>query len=134
MNLARYDVFALPGMASEMTNLLISLILGLWLLIVVAFYALVVWAALCHLPAGFRQTRGSFAGSGDLHPNSTAGRKRPSLPSHRLKMPTALVLLGILLLPAAGYAWSASSLIRYCSLTLLVIVPSAWILVQHFKE
>jgi hypothetical protein len=134
MNLARYEVFALPGMASEMTNFFISLILGLWLLIVVAFYALVVWAALCRLPAGFRQARGAFAGSGDLHPMSPAGKKRLSFQSHRLKVSTGLVLLGILLVPAVGFAWSASSLIRYCSLTMLVIVPSAWILVQHFKE
>jgi len=121
-------------MASEMTNFLISLILGLWLLVVAAFYAFVVGAALCRILGGLRHALGAFARSGDLRLVFPSGWKCLSFPSRHRRMTAVLVLIGILALPAAGIVWTASSLIRYCGLILLVIVPSAWILVQHFKE
>lgn len=42
-------------MAIEMTNVLLSLVLGLWLLIVVAFYAWIVGAVLCRIAAGLKR-------------------------------------------------------------------------------
>jgi hypothetical protein len=134
MNLAGYVLSHYTGMGTEMTNFLISLILGLWLLVVVAFYAFVVGAALCRILAGFRHAIEAFARSSDLRLVFPSGWRRLSFPSHPLKMTTALVMVGILVLLSAGFVRTASSLIRYCGLILLVIVPSAWILVQHFKE
>jgi hypothetical protein len=134
MNLAGYELSHYTGMGTEMTNFLIPLILGLWLLVVVAFYAFVVGAALCHILAGFRHAIDAFARSWDLRLVFPSGWRRLSFPSRPLKMTTALVLVGFLVLPSASFIWTASSLIRYCGLILLVIVPSAWILVQHFKE
>jgi len=134
MNLAGYVLSHYLGMSSEMTNFLISLILGLWLLVVVSFYAFVVGAALCCILARFRHAIEGFARSGDRRLGFPSGWRRLSFPSHPLKMTTALVLVGILVLPSASFFWTVSSLIRYCGLILLVIVPSAWILVQHFKE
>jgi hypothetical protein len=53
-------------MASTMTNFFISLILGLWLLVVVAFYALIVGAAVCRILAELRQSFGALARMRDL--------------------------------------------------------------------
>jgi hypothetical protein len=44
------------------------------------------------------------------------------------------VAAGIFLILATCFGWTASSLFRYCSLFLLVVVPSALLLVRQFKE
>ncbi len=117
-----------------MTNVLISLILGLWLLVAVAFYAFIVGTALCRIVAGLRHGLGALTRSGDLRRQFLTGGKRLNSPSHPLRMKTGMALVVILVLPAAGFAWTASSLIRYCDLVLLVILSSAWVLVMHSKE
>ena len=121
-------------MGPEMTSVLISLILGLWLLVVVAFYALIVGAAVCRILAGLRQSFSALARMRGLRLLFPTGRRRLRFPSHPLKMTAALALACILTLPAANFVWTASSLIRYCGLILIIIVPSAWILVRYPKE
>ncbi len=117
-----------------MTNFLISLILGLWLLVAVAFYAAIVGTALYHILAEFRQALGTFARSGNVRLIFPTGRRRLSFLSHPPQMTKTLVLVCILVLSAAVFAWTPSPLIRYCGLFLLVIVPSSWILVQYFNK
>ncbi len=115
-----------------MTNVLISLILGLWLLVAIAFYAFIIGAALCVIGAGFRHRLGALTRSGDSRQQFLAGGKCLNSPSHPLRMKTVMAL--VVILPSAGLVWTASSLIRYCGLVLLVILSSAWVLVMHSKE
>jgi hypothetical protein len=44
------------------------------------------------------------------------------------------VATGILFILATGFGWTASSFFRTCGLILLVVVPSALLLVRHLKE
>ena len=131
MNLASYLVFQLPGMGPEMTNFFISLILGLWLLVVVAFYALIVGAAVFRILAGSRQSFGALARMRDPRLLLPPGRRHLNFPAPYLEMAVAA---GIFFILATGFGWTAPSLFRYCSLFLLVVVPSALLLVRQFKE
>lgn len=131
MNLAVYLGFIFPGMAIEMTNFLISLILVLWLLVVAAFYALIVGAAVCRILAGLGQSFGALAPVRNLSLPVPPGRRRLHFPA---PFPEMAVMAGILSILAAGFGWTASSLFRYCGLFLLVVVPSTWILVRHLKK
>ncbi|MRR08474.1 MAG: hypothetical protein EG828_16445, partial [Deltaproteobacteria bacterium] len=105
-----------------MTSFLISLILGLWLLIVIAFYTLIVGAAVCRILAGLRQSFDALACVRGLRLLFPTGRRRLRFPSHPLKMTAALALACILTLPPANFVWPASSLISYCGLILIFIV------------
>jgi hypothetical protein len=131
MNLAGYLGFPSPGRGPEMTNFYISLILGLWLLVVVAFYALIVGAAVSGILAGLRQSFGALARMRHL--------RLPFPPCHRhLKFLAPFLEMaataGILFILATGFGWTASSLFRYCALFLLVVVPSALLLARQLKE
>jgi hypothetical protein len=118
-------------MASTMTNFFISLILGLWLLVVVAFYALIVGAAVCRILAGLRKSFGALARIRELHLPPPSDRRHLKFPAPYLEMAVAA---GILFILATGFGWTASSLFRCCGLFLLVVVPSALLLVRQFKE
>ena len=118
-------------MASTMMNFFISLILGLWLLVVVAFYALIVGAAVCRILARSRQSFGAIGRMRDLPLPLSPGRRRLNFTAPFLEM---AVVAGIFLVLATGFGWTASSLFRCCSLLLLVVVPSALLLVRQFKE
>jgi hypothetical protein len=118
-------------MGLEMTSFLISLILGLWLLVVVAFYALIVGVAVCRIMAGLRQSFGSLSHMRDQRLPPPPGRRHLNFPA---PYPEMAVAAGILFILATGFGWTASSLYRYCSLFLLVVVPSALLLVRQFKE
>jgi hypothetical protein len=131
MNLASYLGFQLPGMGPEMTNFFISLILGLWLLVVVAFYALIVGAAVCRILAGLRKSFGALARIRELRLPPPSDRRHLKFPAPYLEMAVAA---GILFILATGFGWTASSLFRCCGLFLLVVVPSALLLVRQFKE
>jgi hypothetical protein len=121
----------LPGMAAEMTNILISLLLGLWLLVVAAFYALIVGAAVCRILSGLMQSFSVLARMRELHLPFLHGRRLLFYPA---PYPEMAVAAGILSFLAAGFGWTGSSLFRYCTLFLLVVVPSTWMLVRHLKE
>ena len=131
MNLAVYPGFILPGMALEMTNFIISLILGLWLLVVVAFYALIAGAAVYCILAGLGQSFGSLAPVRNMRLPFPPGRRRLHFPA---TLPEMAVMAGILSILAAGFGWTAPSLFLTCGLFLLVVVPSTWILVRHLKK
>ena len=131
MNLAVYISFIFPGMALEMTNFLISLILGLWLLVVVAFYALIAGAAMYRILAGLGQSFGALAPVRNLSLPVPPGRRRLHFPA---PLPEMAVMAGILSILAEGFGWTAPSLFRTCGLFLLVVVPSTWILVRHLKK
>jgi hypothetical protein len=118
-------------MGPEMTSFLISLILGLWLLVVVAFYALIVGAAVCRILAGLRQSFGALARMRDLRLPFPPGHRHLNFPAPFLEMAVAT---GILFILATGFGWTASSFFRTCGLILLVVVPSALLLVRHLKE
>lgn len=114
-----------------MTSFLISLILGLWLLVVVAFYALIVGAAVCRILAGLRQSFGALSHMRDQRLPLPPGRRHRNFPAPFLEMAVAA---GIFLILATGFGWMASSLFRYCSLFLLVVMPSALLLARQCKE
>jgi hypothetical protein len=118
-------------MGSEMTSFLISLILSLWLLVVVAFYALIVGAAVCRILAGLRQSFGALAHVRDLRIPLPHGRRHLNFPA---PYPEMAVAAGIFFILATGFGWMASSIFRCCILFLLVVVPSALLLVRQFKE
>jgi hypothetical protein len=118
-------------MASEMTNVLISLILGLCLLVVAAFYALIVGAAVCCIAAGLGRSFGTIAPMRNMHVPFHPGQRHLQFPA---PLPEMAVATGILSILAAGFGWTASSLFRYCGLFLLVVAPSTWILVRHLKK
>lgn len=114
-----------------MTNFFISLILGLWLLVVVAFYALIVGATVCRILAGLRKSFGALARMRDLRLPPPSDRRHLKFPAPYLEMAVAA---GILFILATGFGWTASSLFRCCSLFLLVVVPSALLLARQLKE
>ena len=114
-----------------MTSFLISLILGLWLLVFVAFYALIVGAAVCRILAGLTQSFGALAHTRDLRLPFPSGRRHLKIPAPFLEM---AVTAGILFILATGFGWTASSLFRCCGLILLVVVPSALLLARQLKE
>ena len=118
-------------MASEMTNFFISLILGLWLLIVAAFYALIVGAAVYSILAGLGRSYGTIAPMRNMHVPFHPGRRRLHFPA---LLPEMAVAAGTLSILAAGFGWTVPPLFRYCGLFLLVVVPSTWILVRHLKN
>ena len=118
-------------MASEMTNFLISLILGLWLLVVAGFYALIVGSAVYSILAGLGRSFGTIAPMRKMHVPFHPGRRRLHFPA---PLPEMAVMAGILSILAAGFGWTAPSLFRTCGLFLLVVVPSTWILVRHLKK
>ncbi len=121
----------LPGMASEMTNFFISLILGLWLLVVASFYALIVGAAVYRILAGLGRSFGTIAHKREPHVPFHPGHRHLHFPTPFLEMAVAA---GILSITAACFGWTASPLFRYCSLFMLVVAPSTWILVRHLKK
>ena len=114
-----------------MTYFIISLILGLWLLVVIAFYALIVGAAVCRIAAGMGRSLGALARMREQRLPFPPGNRTRHIPAPFLEIAVAAGILSIL---AAGLGWTASSLFRYCSLFLLVVVPSTWILVRHLKK
>ena len=118
-------------MASEMTHFLISLILGLWLLAVAAFYALIVGAAVYSILAGLGRSFGTIAHKRELHVTFHPGHRHLHFPA---LLPEMAVAAGTLSVLAAGFGWPAPSLFRYCGLFLLVVAPSTWILVRHLKK
>ncbi len=118
-------------MASEMTNFFISLILGLWLLVVAAFYALIVGAAVYSILAGLGRSFGATAPLRNMHVPFHSGRRRLRFPA---LLPEIAVAAGTLSILTAGFGWTAPSLFRYCGLFLLVVAPSTWILVRHLKK
>ena len=131
MNLALHLVFPSPGMGPEMTNFLISLILGLWLLVVAAFYSLIVGAAVYRIQAGLRWSFGALARKRDLHLPLPPDNRLPNLPAPFLEMAVAA---GILLILVAGFGWTTPSLIRCCVLVALVALPTTWLFVRYLKE
>lgn len=106
-----------------MKNFLLSLILGLCLLVAAAFYAWVAGAVLCRILIDLRRACRAMARRDQGIAIRTAGR-RISL--------TALA--GILLLSAAAYAWSATPLLRCCSLVAVAAMPAAWLLARHIRD
>jgi|FrelakmetLWP11LW_1041352.scaffolds.fasta_scaffold00372_8 hypothetical protein len=131
MNLASYLGFPSPDMGPEMTNFFISLILGLWLLVVAAFYVLIAGAAVSLILAGLRQSFGALARMRDLRLPFPPGHRHLNFPAPFLEMAVAA---GIFFILATGFGWTASSLFRYCALFLLIVVPSALLLARHLKE
>jgi len=118
-------------MGPEMMNFLIFLILGLWLLVVVAFYALIVGGAVYRILAGVRQSFGDLARMRDPHLHFTPGRRHLNFPTLFLEMAIAA---GIFFILAAGSGWMATSLFRTCGLILLAVVPSALLLARQSGE
>jgi hypothetical protein len=106
-----------------MTNFLLSVILGLWLLLAVAFYAWVAGAVLCSILIELRRSFRAMTRTGRGFTFPSSGRR------------TAIfVLAGILVLLAASYAWSTTSLVRCCGLAAIAAVPAAWLLARHVRD
>lgn len=106
-----------------MTNFLLSLILGLWLLVAAAFYVWVAGAVLHQILTDLRRVLSVMARSDQGLAFRMSGRRI-----------ALAVLAGILVLPAASYAWSATPLVRCCGLIAVAAVPAAWFLVRHVRD
>jgi hypothetical protein len=110
-------------LAIEMTNFLLSLILGLWLLVAVAFYAWIAGTVLCRILTELKRAVAAI----------TRSDRDFSFPASRRRI-TLAVLAGFLILPAVSYAWSATPLIRCCGLVAVAAVLAAWLLARHLRD
>lgn len=107
-----------------MTNVVLSLVLALWLLVAATFYALIVGTALWYIYSGLKRAFLSLPRSqGQLHDKPPAR-----------SVATTATDVSLLIALAVGLGWSESLLFRCCFLLLLVVVSSTLLFVRFLRQ